>query len=859
MTKKVIIDLPVAPGIYTEETDRGAKGRWKTGDKVRFRYGLPEKIGGWEQVQPMFLGVARDIHDWAALDGSLWTAIGTDWKLYLWQDSTLYDITPIRRTTSLVDPFDTTNGSSIVTVTDTGHGSIANDFVTFSGATAVGGLTINGEYQILSTTFSTYIIDVGSNATSTATGGGTVAAEYQINTGLRSGSLANGYGIYGYGADDTSLPLSEQGYDTPRPSSQVTIAARTWSLDNWGEDLIACPFGKSIYWWDRTTGAASRAILLPDAPVNCNVAIISQRDRHLFAMGSTERFSGVFDPLLIRWCSQEDFGDWIPTDTNTSGDLRLYRGSAIISAVKTRGQILVFTDESVHSVDYLGGFDVYGVNVVGENVSILGPNAVVATDYRVFFMGEGDFFMYDGVLRVLPCDVRNQVYDNLNTDQKAKSFGGLNREFNEIWFFYPGQVGQQDQTQDTSQTGTNPFFLYENEGSNVELVGGGEEATVIGTGLTLTTAQAKFGDYSVQGDGTTDDNALQWSGSQYSLGTGTWTIGGWCYLPTGSYSTGANPYGICGNEMPNTGTSWGGTNLKGWNIHLVPNVAGDFQWGFSYTSASGSQNRIGLTTMTTAQFPLDTWNWWVAQRSAGNRIDVWMNGAWLATGTIDASFDDDLGLFTIGMGNVNGWGAPAMRNWPGYIDNIVATRDVLYNTSGLDITVPTVAPTTGYPSPEINRYVMYNYEENTWSIGSLVRTAWADRSPVLEKPYAASTDGYLYQHETGVDDNGAAMTSYLESYDMALPESGEYLVHVDQLIPDFLRLTGSVDVSLNGLKYPQDTTLISKGPFTVAPGTRKISLRFRGRQVSLDVRSDAVGDKWRMGQWRARVGAHGKR
>lgn len=856
MTRKAIIDLAVAPGIYTEETDRGAKGRWKYGDKVRFRYGLPEKIGGWQQVQPMFLGVARDIHDWAALDGSLWTAIGTDWKLYLWQDETLYDITPIRRTASLTDPFTTVINSSIVTVEDAGHGAIPNDFVTFSGATAVGGLTISGEYQILSTTFSTYTIDAGSDAISSGTGGGTVGAEYQINTGLRSGSLANGYGIYGYGADDTSLPLGEQGYDTPRPTSQVSVAARTWSLDNWGEDLIACPFGKSIYWWDRTSGAASRAIVLPEAPPNCNKAIISQRDRHLFAMGSTERFSQTFDPLLIRWCSQEDFSDWIPTDTNTSGDLRLYRGSAILSAVKTRGQILVFTDESVHSVDYLGGFDVYGVNVVGENVSILGPNAVVATDYRVFFMGEGDFFMYDGVLRVLPCDVRNEVYGNLNVAQKAKSFGGLNREFNEVWFFYPGQVGDQNQQQDTAQTGSNPFFLYENEGINIDVVSG-DEATAEGAGLTLTTNQAKFGDYSVQGDGTTVDNAISWSGSQYSLGQGTWTIHGWVYLPTGSYSTGATPYGICGNQLPQS--SWGGTTNKGWNIQVVPNIAGDFQYGFYYTSASGNSSSIGTAGMTTATFPLDNWNWFCAQRSAGDRVDVWMNGNHIANGTIAGTFDDDLGQFLIGIGNVNGWGGASMRNWPGYIDNIVATRDVLFNTTGQNITVPTTTPTAGFPSPEVNRYVMFNYEENTWSLGSLVRTAWADRSPVLEKPYAASTDGYLYQHETGVDANGAAMTSYLESYDMELPEAGEYLVHVDQLIPDFLTLTGSVDVTLNGRKYPQDTTLISKGPYSVAPGTRKVSLRFRGRQVSLDVRSDAVGDEWRMGQWRARVGAHGKR
>jgi len=605
MTTKKIIDLPFAPGIYTEETDRGATGRWKDGNNVRFRYGLPEKIGGWTQLQPQFLGTARNIIDWASLDGALWTAIGTDWKLYLWQsDGTLSDITPIRRTVVLVDPFDTTIGSQTVVVTDPSHGCRVNDFVTFSGATAVGGLTLNGEYQVTAVTaYDTYEFDAGSAASGTANGGGTVTAAYQINTGRSSTGTGTGWGT-GYWSQET--------WGTPRTTSGTVIGARTWSLDNWGEDLIAAPFGGSMYWWDRTFGPQSRAVLLEEAPQRTNIAIISQRDRHLFALGATDQFTNRFDPLLIRWCSTEDLNDWIPTTFNTSGLLRLYRGSRIVAAVKTRGQILAFTNQSVHSLDFIGGNDIYGINVVGENVTILGPNAAVATDYRVYFMGEGDFFMYDGVLRVMPSDVRNFVYEALNNDQSEKIFAGLNREFNEIWWFYPGRVGDQ----------RNP----------------------------------------------------------------------------------ANPF-----------------------------------------------------------------------------------------------------------------------------------------------------------SEEINRYVMLNYEENTWSYGAIVRTAWQDRSPVLNKPYAASTDGYLYQHETGTDDDAAPLVARIESYDMELPDAGEYLVHIDQLIPDFLNLTGQCNVTMNGRQYPQDPTLITKGPFPVDSTTRKISLRFRGRQVSIEVESDQLGDEWRMGKWRARAGAHGKR
>jgi hypothetical protein len=237
---------------------------------------------------------------------------------------------------------------------------------------------------------------------------------------------------------------------------------------------------------------------------------------------------------------------------------------------------------------------------------------------------------------------------------------------------------------------------------------------------------------------------------------------------------------------------------------------------------------------------------------------VWIGGTHIANSTVPAYFNDDLNQILLGIGNANGWGAPNMRNWPGYIDNWVVTRDVLFNTTGQDITVPTTNPVIGFPSPEVNRYVVYNYEENTWATGALARTAWHDRSPILEKPYAAATDGYLYQHETGTDANGAALEASIESYDMELGE-GEFLLHVDQLIPDFLTLEGSVDVELNGRKYPQDVNQINKGPYVVAPGTRKLSTRMRARQASLKISSNAIGDEWRMGKRRARVGPHGKR
>lgn len=745
MTIKQLTELAIAPGIFTEQTDRGAKGRWKSGDKVRFRRGLPEKLGGWEQLAPQFLGVARNILDWSSLDGTLWSAIGTDLKLYLWQSNgTLYDITPLRLTATLTDPFTTVAGQSTVTVTHVGHGAVTNDFVTFSGAAAVGGLTLNGEYQVTNVIdFTQYEIEAASAAGSSATGGSTVFAEYQINTGPTSSTVGSGWGTSTWSADT---------WGTARTQSTFAIGARTWSLDNWGEDLIANPFGGALYWWDRTNGPNARAVKLEDAPDRSNFAIISQRDRHLFALGSNDRFDNKFDPLLIRWCSQEDLNDWVPTAVNTSGDLPLYSGSKIICGEKTRGEIIVFTDTTVHSLVYLGGSDVYGVNVVGENVSILGPNAVVPVDYRVMFMAEGDFYVYDGVLRVLPCDVRNYVYGRIDFAQKEKVIAGLNREFNEVWWFYP--TSSTESTLAVTITAGNPFP------ENFIRVGyfDGQEVQI----------------------GTLDSSE------------------------TSVFFQGA--------------IFWRDTALDQWNFSVLAD------------NTDGEGNPPDPDIFSSITFTSDVF---------GPPQEFTFDFADAATDIVTQFLDDAF---------------PEARRWTW---NVLATQGVDQTLFGAGTQYPLSIVGSG-GAAEITSYVALNYEEGSWHTGELVRTAWADRSPVLSKPYAAGTDGYLYKHETGVDAAGAAMTASLASYDLEIG-MGEELVHVDQLVPDFLELEGSVRITFNGRKYPQATALISKGPYVVQPDTRKISTRMRARQVSVELLSDQVGDRWRMGTLRARAGAHGKR
>ena len=829
---KRVEDLPIEAGVYTEQTARGAVGRWKDSDKVRFRYGLAEKIGGWVQVAGgQFIGLARRIWDWASLDTRLWVSMGTEAKLYLFQNSVYFDITPLRRLVTLVDPINTTISSDLVTITDASHGAQVGDYVRFSGANPVGGLTIDGEYQIQSVTdVNNYVIQDDQVATSSASGGGTVPTEYDISVGLSNTSFGVGW---------NTGTWSQETWNTPRTVSSTIELLRTWSLDNWGEDLIAVPRGGSIYWWDRGTGPSSRANVLPSAPESVNYMIISQRDRHMFALGCTDEFTGRFDPLLIRWCSKEDFGDWTPTSTNTAGDLRLYRGSAIQAAARTRGEIIVWTDVSVHQVNYLGGTAVYGIQTVGENVSILSPNAAIEVDYRVFFMAEADFYVYDGVLRVLPCDVRNRVYDNLTVSQKQKVFAGLNREFNEIWFFYPAKAegvwGESDFTgglnagsyQAQTMSGTQRYEVTFNASGYVYL-------------STHTASTVYDSLWQLQNNALIETPLESEYEASFTLNGTTCDAGVFIDI----------------NDFTGTADS-GGDNVSA--LCVTVNAVAN-RMNFRKREALGTLADMDnaatfydLSALTTPITLTDGRNYAITVRRSGNTITAWL---------YDEDSDTNQQVAAVALSA----GEQAFFTGSGVAGVALRTQLQVLQTDDFRLRSFRFAPAGELMaqgevgvSSEVNSYAVFNYQESTWAVGSMVRTAWADRSPVFNKPYAAGTDMYLYQHETGADENGAAMNAYIESYDMEIPNAGEYLMHVDQLIPDFLDLAGTVDVTLKGKRYPQVPTYQEKGPYTVSPTTRKISTRIRGRQIALRIESDSVGDKWRMGTMRGRMMAHGKR
>ena len=457
--------LQFRPGVNRETTSYSNEGGWFDCDKIRFRFGTPEKIGGWERLSgKSFLGTCRALHPFVALDGTNYIGVGTHLKYYINEGGAYADITPIRQTTAAGDvTFAATNGSSTITVTDTNHGANENDFVTFSGAVSLGGQitadVLNQEYQIARVpnsntyeivarevnTLANITVDgqytpvpVVADGSDTGNGGASVVGAYQVQTGLDTTVAGTGWGAgtWSRGAWGSGATLTAIG-DT----------LRIWSHDNFGEDLIINIRNGGIYYWDKSTSSApfTRAVALSDlagadatTPTIAKQVMISDRDRHVIVFGcDPENNIGTQDPLLIRFSDQENPLVWAAAATNTAGDLRIGTGSEIITALETRQQILVFTDVSLHAMQYLGPPFTFGINEIASNVTIAGPLAAVAVDDLVFWMGEEDFYMYTGQVQKLPCSVRSYVFNDFNTAQKEKVTCGVNSAYSEIWWFYP--------------------------------------------------------------------------------------------------------------------------------------------------------------------------------------------------------------------------------------------------------------------------------------------------------------------------------------------------------------------------------------------------------------------------------------
>jgi len=496
------------PGVNKENTRYTNENGWYISEKVRFRQGTPEKIGGWQQISGnTFLGVCRSLWNWVTLTYLNLMGVGTNLKYYIEQNGNYNDITPIRTTATLgADPF-TGNGTTTVTVTATSHGAITGDYVTFSGVTGTYASLLNAEYQITKVSDSSYTITTASVVAAGATGGSAVVATYQINTGpaIQTPNIgwgAGGWGLGGWGTGTTSVD-----------------SLRVWSSSNFGEDLIFGPRGGGLYYWDATSGLASRGVnvntlggtvtltiaspcvitlsnilaegtaiklattgALPtgltagttyylinvdgatanlsatlagtaintsgsqsgvqsiselvDVPTIQNYIIVSDTSRFVLLFGTTDYGSTSIDPMLIRWSNQESVVDWVPSSLNQAGSVRLSHGSEIITALQARQEIVVFTDSSLYSLQYVGAPIVWASQLLGDNISIVSQNAAAIASGVVFWMGVDKFYTYDGRIQTLNCDLRRHVFGNINTDQYEQVFASTNEGFNEVWWFY---------------------------------------------------------------------------------------------------------------------------------------------------------------------------------------------------------------------------------------------------------------------------------------------------------------------------------------------------------------------------------------------------------------------------------------
>ena len=499
---------------------QNATAGWYESDKIRFRAGTPEKIGGWQRISTStFLGVCRSLWNWVTLGLVNLLGVGTNLKFYLEKGGAYYDITPIRATSTINNnPFALT-ASTTVTVTDTAHGCITGDFVTFSGATDIGGVgtnviasILNREFQVTVLSANTYTIQIAvvPNATALAGspgGGASVVAAYQINTGAAYALPSVGWGAGTWSTGPWGV------------GSSSTSSIRLWSQSNWGEDLVFGPRGGAMYYWDATGTTSTRGVLLSslggtvtltiaspcvitltealptgtgiqlattgalptglltgttyylenvqgltanlsttpggayintsgtqsgvqsisvleDVPKVQNLIFVADVNRFVFAMGCNDVGSAIQDPMLIRWCDQESILVWYPQPTNQAGSVRLSHGSRIVSAIQTRQEIVVLTDSTVYSLQYVGAPIVWSTQLLGDNISIIGQNAIAQASNVVYWMGVDKFYKYDGRVQTLRCDLRQYVFSDINLTQAAQVFAGTNEGFNEVWWFY---------------------------------------------------------------------------------------------------------------------------------------------------------------------------------------------------------------------------------------------------------------------------------------------------------------------------------------------------------------------------------------------------------------------------------------
>ena len=664
------------PGINRENTRYTTEGGYYECDKVRFRQGNPEKIGGWTSFSTnTFLGVCRSLWNWITLTAENLIGVGTNLKFYILKGNAYYDITPIRKTVTLTNPFTATDGSSVIAVSEVDHGGVDGDSVTYSGAGIVGlggnitAAVLTGTFQITFIDDDNYTITVSATANATdasgSPGGATVITQYEVNTGPEYQVPLVGWGAGGWG-----LGTWGNGQTT-------STALQLWNQQNFGEDLIYGPRGGGIYYWsedigyspvqvtisiavpglitlpagfsfpDGTTIAFTSTGALPtgltvgqvyfvvnstggtfnvataiggtaittsgsqsglqfisqrginlanagdaDTPIFQNYIVVSDASRILLVFGTNDYSSTTLDPMLIRWSDQENPYTWSPAITNQAGSLKLSHGSEIITAVQSRQEIIIFTDSSLYSLQYVGPPYVWTAQLLGDNVSIIGPNAAVIASGAVYWMGVDKFYKYDGRVQTLNCDLRRYVFGDFNTLQTQQVYAGTNEGFNEVWWFYC-----------SSDSLVSDRYVVYNYLENVWYYGNMGRTAWLDSGLLSLPVAATYNHELVQHEDGVDANdlgtptalAAYISSSEFDIGDGNNFAYVWRMLPdltfensvstsTGTAPTVAMTLYPLQNSGSGTGTAAGASVVKGSTYNITEEYT-----GIIYTRVRGRQ------------------------------------------------------------------------------------------------------------------------------------------------------------------------------------------------------------------------------------------------------------------------------
>ena len=442
--------IALKPGINREGTDYSGSGGWYDGNKIRFRSGLPEKIGGWTQAYSyQYAGVCRILWSWLDSDSiSIYTGAGTNLKYYIISGGSYYDITPIVFTSTLSGAIVATNGSNVLTITDATSTPNIGDYIIISGAVSLGGnmiaAVLNQEFvvtTIVSSTQFTVVATATANASDTGTGGTAIQIQYEYPVGLAVYITGTGWG---------AGPYSRGGWGSAF-SVGIGQQLRLWSNDNFGTDLVIAPRGGAIAYWSDSTGAAVRAVPLQTlattngyagayVPIATNQVLTSPIQRFVIALGANSYIPGTpnseFNPMLVRWSDQLNPFQWVPSTTNQSGEFPLSNGSTIVGGVSTRQENLIWTDSALYSMQYVGYPYVWGFFLLMDNISIMAPNAMITVNNITYWMGREKFYMYNGTVSTLPCSLRQYVFDDINKAQAYQVFCGSNEGYNEVWWFY---------------------------------------------------------------------------------------------------------------------------------------------------------------------------------------------------------------------------------------------------------------------------------------------------------------------------------------------------------------------------------------------------------------------------------------